>query len=466
MRTPTLTDPRTTPEHERIEPHEPAAGRFSVAGKLAGAMALGVLLFSLLELAGRSLTPLPPWLVRLVAFGIALPFLLWATGRCLRPLRRTLASLSDGIRSFRDRDFSVRIPAARADELGDLARLYNRVGETLQEERAQIRQRELLLQAALDQSPVAIVLVNPIDRIIYANREARLLFMGGRHLVGRRFSEFLEHCPEEMRQIVGESRDGIFTVEIGEEPETYHIAERGFQLNRRHHRLFLLRRITAELARQEAEIWKKVIRIISHEVNNSLAPISSLTHSARLISQKPDPSQRLEPIHASIRERIEHLTGFLEGYARFARLPKPRKREVEWEEWLAGPRRLYRFDLIGAPPASPGYFDPSQLQQVLINLLKNAVEASDGDAEIAVRIDRLPAGGARVQVLDRGRGMSEEVMRRALVPFYSTKPSGSGVGLTLCREIVEAHGGSIRIQSRPGGGMIVSFWLPPRVSAA
>ncbi len=105
---------------------------------------------------------------------------------------------------------------------------------------------------------------------------------------------------------------------------------------------------------------------------------------------------------------------------------------------------------------------PPGMRQVLINLLKNAVEASDGDPRITVRIDRLTDGDTRVQVTDHGRGMSDEVMRKALLPFYSTKQSGTGVGLPLCREIVEAHGGSLRIQGREGGGTVVTFLLPPR----
>jgi signal transduction histidine kinase len=213
------------------------------------------------------------------------------------------------------------------------------------------------------------------------------------------------------------------------------------------------------------EIWKKVIRIISHELNNSLAPISSLAHSGRLIASKTDQLHRLEPIYASIRERVDHLTRFLEGYARFARLPAPRRQLVDWREWLDGVRKLYQFELVGDPPAAPGYFDPAQLQQVLINLLKNAVEASVAGAEVRLGFDALPDGGVRVQVLDRGRGMSDEVMRQALLPFYSTKQSGAGVGLPLCREIIEAHGGWLRIQARGGGGTAVSFWLPPRPEA-
>ena len=98
---------------------------------------------------------------------------------------------------------------------------------------------------------------------------------------------------------------------------------------------------------------------------------------------------------------------------------------------------------------------------MLINLLKNAREASEEDDPVHVSVHRLPSGGFVVRVADHGRGMDEDVLRQALLPFYSTKQSGSGVGLPLCREIVEAHGGSLRIQSRPGLGTTVSFWLPP-----
>jgi two-component system nitrogen regulation sensor histidine kinase NtrY len=297
--------------------------------------------------------------------------------------------------------------------------------------------------------------------VIFANREARRLLLGGARLEGRRFGEILAGCPVEMRRILEDRGDGIFTVQSDGETETYHLTRRGFQLNRRRHELYLLRRMTLELSRQESEIWKKVIRVISHELNNSLAPISSLAHSGSLIAGKPEEARRLESIHASIRERVDHLTRFLEGYARFARLPRPNRQRVDWRDWLDAPSRLYRFELQGDPPATPGFFDAAQLQQVLINLLKNAVEASEGEPEIAVRIDRLPDGGTRIRVADRGRGMSEEVMQSALLPFYSTKPAGSGVGLPLSREIIEAHGGSLRIRNREGGGTEVSLLLPP-----
>ena len=107
-----------------------------------------------------------------------------------------------------------------------------------------------------------------------------------------------------------------------------------------------------------------------------------------------------------------------------------------------------------------GYFDPAQIQQVMVNLFKNAVEASSDPPEITVRIDSTRGGGTFVQVLDRGRGMNEETLRKALLPFYSTKQTGSGLGLPLCREILEAHGGKLSLQLRPHGGLAVTCWLP------
>jgi nitrogen fixation/metabolism regulation signal transduction histidine kinase len=440
-----------------------ARRRFSIEGRVAAIALAGLVAQLATTLTARSLGA-ALWAAGLLGLGAGLATALVLARTLLRPLGRTLSGLADGIRSFQDRDFSMRIAATRDDELGDLLRLYNRVGEILQEERAQIRQRELLLETALDRSPAAIVLVNPLDRVIYANPEARRLFLGGGRMVGLGFAEVLAGCPDEMRAVLESASDGLFSVESeAGEAETYHLARRTFLLNRRPHALVLLRRMTAELSRREVAIWKKVIRVISHELNNSLAPISSLAHSGRLIARASGDA-RLDPVFRSIQERVEHLTRFLEGYARYARLPTPRKQAVDWQAWIEGPRKLYGFELVAEAPALPGWFDPVQMGQVLINLLKNAVEASAGAPAIEVAIHRLPDGAARIQVLDRGRGMTDEVMRQALLPFYSTKQAGAGVGLPLCREIVEAHGGMLRLQNRPGGGTVVSVWLPPRAA--
>jgi two-component system, NtrC family, nitrogen regulation sensor histidine kinase NtrY len=241
------------------------------------------------------------------------------------------------------------------------------------------------------------------------------------------------------------------------------LTTRSFSLNGRKHVMYVLSRLTRELSRQEVEIWKKVIRLISHELNNSLAPVSSLLHSAAILAAQPAQSARLPPVFDAMAERLHYLPEFLEGYARFARLPKPCKQRVPWREFLDQLSRMYPFQLEGELPGADAHFDPSQMQQALINLLKNAHEASPdaaSAAEIKLKVESLPDGSTRVWISDRGRGMTEEVLSRALLPFYSTKQSGCGLGLPLSREIVEAHGGSLRIESRPGAGTSVICRLP------
>ncbi|HYR46940.1 MAG TPA: ATP-binding protein, partial [Thermoanaerobaculia bacterium] len=198
-----------------------------------------------------------------------------------------------------------------------------------------------------------------------------------------------------------------------------------------------------------------------HELNNSLAPVRSLVHSARFVSERPDSPRKLDAILGSVEERVRHLCDFLEGYARFARLPRPRKETVEWRRFLETTRSFFPFCLVAEPGHEQGFFDPAQMQQALINLLKNASESGSPPEDIAVALERRADNGPwLLQVLDRGKGMDEETMKKALLPFYSSKQSGSGLGLPLCTEILAAHGGSLRLQSRPGGGTVVTCVLP------
>ena len=434
--------------------------KVSFAGRVTAGFLLILVLAAAIAAIASTLS-LGPWVVFLLILLIVLPLGAWLIARLLRPIRGIMEDLSDGIRSFRDQDFSVRLQTRRADEFGEIAQLYNEVSAILQSERRDLRERELLLQTALNQSPVAILLINHADRVIYSNMEARRLVLGGAKLEGRSFSELRDGLPEEMRRIIAGNSDGIFSIQNDELIETYHVSQRVFQLNRRSHRLVLLRRMTGDLGRQEATIWKRVIRVISHELNNTLAPISSLQHSARIVAKEPRHAARADEIYGTMEERLDHLSRFLEGYARFARLPAPRYEEVDWREFLERFSEFPQVRVEGSLPARPGYFDPAQIQQVLVNLFKNAVEASSDPPEITVRIDSTRGGGTFVQVLDRGRGMNEETLRKALLPFYSTKQTGSGLGLPLCREILEAHGGKLSLQLRPHGGLAVTCWLPP-----
>jgi signal transduction histidine kinase len=216
--------------------------------------------------------------------------------------------------------------------------------------------------------------------------------------------------------------------------------------------------MTRELSRQEVATWKRVIRVISHELNNSLAPISSLAHSGAELARRGD-TARLPGVFATIGERARHLHGFIAGYASFAKLPAPQLVTVEWAPFLEGLALHCRYRLATPVPTHPGRFDAVQIEQVLINLIKNAHES--GSEEDGVTLSILETGrDLRIEVADRGPGMTETVLAQALLPFYSTKRSGTGLGLALTREIAEAHGGRVLLANREDGGLRVSLLLP------
>jgi len=393
-----------------------------------------------------------------VSLAVLVPLALWMASLAMSPVSRLLRALEGSVASYRDGDFSISLAVNRRDELGELIAMHNALGQTLREQRQHLVQRELLLDTVVQNTPVALVLIDAGGRVAYANIAARHLFNEGRSLHGLAFAEVIADAPEAMREVVERGEDALLTVEMDTSEETFHISQRAFRLQGRPHRLLLFRRMTRELSRQEVASWKRVIRVISHELNNSLAPISSLAHSGAELARRGE-VERLPGVFATIGERARHLHGFIAGYASFAKLPAPRKAAVAWAPFLEGLALHCRFRLQGSAPEQPGWFDAAQVEQVLINLVKNAHEAGGPDDEVTLALQVL-GRELRIEVADRGPGMSDTVLAQALLPFYSTKRSGTGLGLALAREIAEAHGGRIALANREGGGLQVSLLLP------
>jgi nitrogen fixation/metabolism regulation signal transduction histidine kinase len=392
------------------------------------------------------------------AVAVTLPLALLAARLVAFPISELFRTLSGAVASFRDGDFSFSIHRTRNDELGDLVGAHNELGRVLRDERQDLFQRELLLHTVVQNTPNALVLADSRDHVVYSNVAARQLLNGGRRLEGLTLAHVLAESPAALREAVEAGNDAIFPVRLDGEDESFHLATRAFRLNGQPHRLLLLRHMTRELSRQEVATWKKVIRVISHELNNSLAPISSLAHSGHELAARVGHAA-IQRAFDTIGERAGHLERFIRGYATFAKLPTPQLEAVAWEPFLGRLREQYACTLCGTLPAAPGRFDAAQVGQVLINLLKNAHES--GSAGDAVEMEVREAGSeVRIEVRDRGSGMSEAVMANALVPFYSTKRSGTGLGLALAREIAEAHGGRLGLANREGGGLAVALTLP------
>jgi two-component system nitrogen regulation sensor histidine kinase NtrY len=364
--------------------------------------------------------------------------------------------------------------AAAAVTLAVALRLRARLGvaqrqgegwrRALTEGTAEAQRREALLRAVVETTPVAVVVFADDGEIVFTNEAARQLFFDGAEVAGQNFVTMLERAPAPLRRALESDEDDLVTVERDGEAETFYVSKRPLEAEGRSHILVAVRPVTQPVARQEIATLKRVIRIIGHEASNSLGPMVSLMASARLMLAQPEPARRLQPLLETVEERAQHLQKFLSGYGELARLPPPAPVLVDWRPFLDGLRGLWSRVKVGGAPAAPGYFDRGQIQQVVINLVKNALEA--GGPEDEVRLEVAPGGdeghGVRVTVFDRGQGMSDEVMRHAVLPFFSTKPKGSGLGLALCREIIEQHRGRLRLARRAEGGMAISFWLPDR----
>jgi two-component system, NtrC family, nitrogen regulation sensor histidine kinase NtrY len=435
---------------------------FSLEGKLA-ALFSATLVCGILATAWLSVWLESPWLAALITcIVLILPAILLARG-ITAPLTSLLRVLAGGVASFRDGDYSVSLSEQRRDEFGDLIHAHNELGRVLRDQRQHLFQRELLLDTVVQNSPTALLLVDARERVVYTNLAARALLNGGRRMNGLDFAAIVAECPPPLAAALASRQDGLFGVQLEGEEETFHLQQREVRLHGRAHRLLQIKRLTRELSRQEVQTWKKVIRVISHELNNSLAPISSLAHSGRELAQRGD-TARLTTVFDTIEERTRHLDGFIRGYAEFAKLPQPRYEDVAWADFLPQLAQHYSFQLALTPPEEPGWFDRAQLEQVLINLLKNAHESGSAPEAIEITVASR-SGEMRIEVRDRGEGMSETVLANALLPFYSTKRSGSGLGLALAREIVEAHGGRIALANREGGGLSVALQLPRRAAA-
>ncbi len=403
---------------------------------------------------------LTPWAAAALASTLSALLAIAALRRTLKPMRGLFRALAGTVASYRDGDFSFGIAWDRDRDLAELVDAHNALGTALREQRLSLVQRELLLDTMVQNTPVAMVLLDPARRVVLGNLAARKLLGQGRRLEGQAFDAVLTRAPQALRDAFERDGDGIFAVGDEDNEEIFHLSRRGFRLNGRRHELVLLRQLTAELRRQEVQTWKKVIRVISHELNNSLAPIASLAHSSAELMRRGQ-LERIPNALATIEERARHLEGFIRDYARFAKLPAPRLQPLEWSRFLAQLRSQVEFAWDGQHGDGVFQADAAQFEQTLLNLVKNAHESGSAPEDVQLRLRRQPDAW-RIDILDRGSGMSEAVLAQALLPFYSTKRHGTGLGLALCRDIIEAHGGRIALQNRDGGGLWISLSLPAR----
>jgi signal transduction histidine kinase len=229
--------------------------------------------------------------------------------------------------------------------------------------------------------------------------------------------------------------------------------------------------VAERMRRDEAESWRSLVRVVSHEINNTLAPIRSVASSLRCGLEKRlrdgDAGADVEMALKLIVERVDALATFIDGYAEVAKLPHPERRLTDVEQLVKGATTLFAEDAekrgvaleVRATDVGAAEIDAQQIERVIVNLVKNALEASPRGSAVDVMAGRI-AGGLEIVVADAGPGISPEARRNLFVPYFTTKAGGSGIGLALARQIVVAHGGTITAERSPSGGTLMRVLVP------
>ncbi len=402
------------------------------------------------------------WSLTALAAGSWLGFAVAARERVAFSLR-TFANL---LSALREGDYSIRAHGAVWDDaFGELSAEINTLSEALRHQRVGGLEIAALLNRVVDAIDVAVFTFDAEQRLRLVNRAGeRLLARGSERLLGRTAEDLglAHYLTDRPAQIVEAS--------FPAGPGRWDIRERVFREAGRSHRLLLISDLSRPLREEERQAWMRLIRVLGHEINNSLAPVISISGSLATLLNRPElPEDWLDDVQLGLRvvsSRAEGLNRFMASYTRLARLPRPVLRRFEIGPWMEHIARLeVRLPVQVKPgPAISLHADSDQLEQALINLVKNAVEASletGGSVSIAwAKVDSL----VEIEILDEGKGLSGTT--NLFVPFFTTKPGGSGIGLVFSRQIAEAHGGMLSLENRtppPGCRAVLRLPLCPPV---
>jgi two-component system nitrogen regulation sensor histidine kinase NtrY len=414
---------------------------------LALAAAAPGALTALIMLWTGDYTPKVQWTLTVLIGGFLLGFLSAVRTRVVTPLQTTANLLS----ALREGDFSIRARGSRSgDPLNDVMIEVNVLADTLRGQRLDALEATALLRKVMVEIDVAVFTFDERQRLQLVNR-------AGERLLGTTSERLLDRTAQEIELsewLLGDS-PRIAAISFPGGSGRWEIRHTSFRQHGLPHQLLVLADVSKPLREEERQAWQRLIRVLGHELNNSLAPIKSIAGSlASLLKREPLPldwDDDLQRGLSVISARADALSRFMGAYARLARLPPPRFQIVPVAPFFERITSLEtRMPVAIAPgPDLEVRADSDQIEQLLINLVKNAVDAAlETGGAVAVHWGRVPGTTPFLEILveDEGPGLSNTA--NLFVPFFTTKPAGSGIGLVLSRQIAEAHGGSLTLENR------------------
>jgi two-component system, NtrC family, nitrogen regulation sensor histidine kinase NtrY len=391
----------------------------------------------------------------------AVVLLIWfgSAGLAYQMVQRVLYLQANLLGALREGDYSIRGTGARAGSAVDLVMTeINALGDTLLRQRTESVESTALLRSVMGAIDVAVFAFDMDERLVLVNP-------AGERLLGQPASRLLGHQAEELRLV--RCLDGetprLLDRPFGPESGRLELRRSTFRRDGKPHHLLVFADLSRALREEEQQAWQRIVRVLSHEINNSLTPIKSIAHSIkRMISRIPDVPRAAEIQDglSLIETRSGALGRFLRQYAQLAKLPKPQERPIQI---LPLARRIAELENrlpieVRATQDVQVEADPDQLEQLLINIVRNAVDATM-ETGGKVWIDWTRSDGfLQVTVEDEGPGLPDT--SNLFVPFFTTKPQGSGLGLPIVRKIVDAHDGRIDLSSVPGQGTRFRVTLP------
>lgn len=376
----------------------------------------------------------------------------------------SLQTLSNLLAALREEDFSIRARSARRDDaLGEVMSEVNTLSETLRKQRLGALEATALLRTVMEEIDVAVFTFDH-------NEQLKLINRAGERLLGRPAERILALGAPELGLAFCLEGEPARIVEMNFPGGRGRWAMRrgSFRQGGTPHHLVVLTDLSRALREEEREAWQRLLRVLGHELNNSLAPIQSVAQSLETALQRTDAAEEPGSVLADVRQglaiirsRTAALGRFMAAYSRLARLPQPSLAPVRLSELVHQVARLSergRLVLKDGPDATIRA-DRDQLEQLLINIIRNAADAAD-ELGGGVQIEWSRNGTHwEVRVIDEGPGVSNPA--NLFVPFFTTKPGGSGIGLVLSRQIAEAHGGSLTLENRKDRvGCIARLRLP------